>query len=281
MEIVMEKIKLMVNGTPGNMAVNVSKHALADDRFELVPYSLTGPEIDFDTFDIQGQPVHLLHPDKRDKAITEIVRNQGPFISVDYTHPTAVIDNALFYCKHRLPFVMGTTGGDRDKLLKEVTDAQLPAVIAPNMAKQIVGLQAMMAYGASNFPGLFKGYSLEVKESHQQGKADTSGTAKAMVKYFNDMGTPFSENQIHQERNPKTQAEVWGIPKAYLGGHAWHTYTLRSEDGTVLLSFTHNVNGREVYMKGSLDAALFLQKKISAGEPGKVYSMIEVLKERV
>ena len=56
------------------------------------------------------------------------------------------------------------------------------------MARQIVGLQAMMAYGAENFPELFQGYTLEVHESHQQGKADTSGTAKDIVSYFNAMG---------------------------------------------------------------------------------------------
>ena len=72
--------------------------------------------------------------------------------------------------------------------LYEVTAAGLPAVIAPNMAKQIVGLQAMMAYAAENSPGLFTGYSLTVRESHQAGKADTSGTAKAIVGYFNQMG---------------------------------------------------------------------------------------------
>ena len=32
---------------------------------------------------------------------------------VDYTHPSAVNANAVFYARHHLPFVMGTTGGDR------------------------------------------------------------------------------------------------------------------------------------------------------------------------
>ena len=32
----MNRIKLMVNGLPGNMATNVVKHALEDNRFELI-----------------------------------------------------------------------------------------------------------------------------------------------------------------------------------------------------------------------------------------------------
>ena len=33
----MNRIKIMVNGLPGNMATNVVKHTLEDDRFELIP----------------------------------------------------------------------------------------------------------------------------------------------------------------------------------------------------------------------------------------------------
>jgi 4-hydroxy-tetrahydrodipicolinate reductase len=146
------------------------------------------------------------------------------------------------------------------------------------MARQIVGLQAMLSYGAENFPGLFDGYTLEVKESHQKGKADTSGTAKAIVGYFNTMGTPFSEEDIQMERDPENQKNEWHIPEAHLSGHAWHTYTLRSEDNTVLFSFTHNVNGRDVYMKGTLEAVAFLAKKIEDGAGARIYSMIDVLK---
>ena len=173
----------------------------------------------------------------------------GNFLSVDYTHPSAVNPNAEFYCLHGLPFVMGTTGGDRQKLEDTVRSSAIAAVVAPNMAKQIVGFQAMMEYAAQTFPDLFKGYRLSIRESHQQTKADTSGTAKAMVRIFNRLGTPFTEDQIRMERDPQIQKTAWGIPEEHLGGHAWHTYTLVSEDGTVRFEFTHNVNGREIYVQ--------------------------------
>ena len=118
---------------------------------------------------------------------------------------------------------MGTTGGDRQKLETTVVSSSIAAVIAPNMAKQIVGFQAMMEYAADTFPNLFKGYSLEVKESHQAGKADTSGTAKAMVGYFNRLGLSYSADDIVQIRNPQIQKSQWGIPEKYLAGHGWHT----------------------------------------------------------
>jgi 4-hydroxy-tetrahydrodipicolinate reductase len=269
----------MVNGIPGNMAVNAAKHALNDSRFELIPRSLTGPEITDSEYVLGSLTIRLTRPDMRDQVLEEIKKNEGAFITVDYTHPSAVNANAEFYCKNGLPFVMGTTGGDRKKLEDTVNASSVPAVIAPNMAKQIVGFQAMMAYAAEAFPGLFDGYALEIRESHQKGKADTSGTAKAMVQYFNKLGTPFSEDGIIKERDPEVQKNTLGIPEEYLSGHGWHTYTLISNDNTVKFQFVHNVNGRDVYAKGTLDAVAYLSRKLNQGVKGKVYSMIDVLKD--
>ena len=273
----MEPIQVMINGLPGNMSQVVLRHILEDDRFKPLPYALTGPEITDDQF-AQGQiDIRLIRPDERDNAVDEIRASAGAFISVDYCHPSAVNANADFYCAHGLPFVMGTTGGDRKKLETSVTASSIAAVIAPNMAKQIVGFQAMMDYASKTFPNLFEGYTLTVKESHQHGKADTSGTAKAMVKYFNALGTPFAEQDIEKERDPQKQKEQWRIPEPYLAGHGWHTYSLLSADKTVRFAFTHNVNGREIYAAGTLDAIVFLQNKLSHGVKGKVFTMIDVL----
>ena len=273
----MSTIKVMVNGLPGNLARKVAGYLLTDGRFELVPHSLTGPEIQESEDIIDGLSVKLIQADQRNSQIEQIKQSLGEFLSVDFTHPSAVNSNAEFYCRYGLPFVMGTTGGDRQKLEAMVVSSSIAAVIAPNMAKQIVGFQAMMEYAADNFPDLFKGYSLEVKESHQQGKADTSGTAKAMVGYFQRLGISFSADEIIRMRDPEVQKTQWGIPEEYLSGHGWHTYSLVSEDQTVRFEFTHNVNGREVYVRGTVDAILYLSKKVQAGARGQMFNMIDVL----
>ena len=274
----MNPIKVMVNGIPGNMAVLVAIHILDDDRFELVPESLTGPEIQDAEHTVGTLGINLIRPEMRAQTISDIKTAHGDFFSVDYSHPAAVNVNAEFYCKFNLPFVMGTTGGDRKQLEDTVVSSSIAAVIAPNMAKQIVGFQAMMAYAADAFPDLFKGYELEIRESHQKGKADTSGTAKAMVAYFNKMGLPFSEEDIIKIRDPETQKPQWGVPDQYLGGHGWHTYVLVSKDQTVRFEFSHNVNGREVYASGTLDALIYLFDKVKAGAKGQMFTMIDVLK---
>ena len=268
---------VMVNGLPGKMATKVYEHLLnvITKKHSFLGgvrlVSLTGPEIGQKQISINGTEIQLIKPNERKKK--RWFKNI-PTIAVDFSHPSAVIENAKFYCSQGMPFVMGTTGGDREKLEEIVKKSQNCAVIAPNMAKQVVAFQAMMEFAANNFSDAFRGYSLEIVESHQKGKADTSGTAKAMVKHFNDLGISFSKEQIVMVRDVAMQLYL-GIPEEALKGHGWHTYTLCSSDNNILFRFTHNVNGRDIYAAGTLDAIKFLSENI---KPGKIYSMIDVLK---
>jgi len=328
-------MRIMVNGLPGNMATKVAEHVVKSDDMELIIFALTGSEISKKTCSVNGREVDLIKPEERDSKIKAIIASYGSFISVDFTQPSAIEDNIDFYCRNGLPFVCGTTGGKRDSpepgadnsdtIQQKVRDSGIVAVIAPNMAKQIVALQAFMENYARRYPNAMKGYELAISESHQKGKKDTSGTAKAMIDYFNKLGIPFEKEQITMIREPDEQREI-GIPEEYLSGHGWHTYEILAPDSTralitfkeavwrflsedkafrsysitksskyltrvsldetvtfharleedSLLVFSHNVNGRDIYVP--LDAIRFLQRKVEAGEKGKVYSMIDVLK---
>ncbi len=277
----MEKINLMINGLPGNVAAKMAQFAIADERFNVIAYSLTGQEIENKICSIDSINFELVKPDIRDKKIQEIKSRFASFVAIDYTHPLAVNKNALFYTQNLIPFVMGTTGGDRVKLEQLVSASSIKAVIAPNMAKQIVGFQAMMEYAANTFPNLFEGYTLNIVESHQKGKADTSGTAKAMVEHFNKLGTDFNVNDIEMVRDPELQEKEWKIPKEHLAGHGWHTYTLKAKDGSALFEFKHNINGRDIYVNGTFDAVLFLKEKLAEHDnPKKLYTMIDVLNRK-
>jgi 4-hydroxy-tetrahydrodipicolinate reductase len=278
----MKPVFVMINGLPGNVAATMARAAVSDPRFQFIPVSLTGPDIPDSFVRIGNIDITLIKPDARKTAIEEIRHQFGDFIAIDYTHPSAVNANARFYIHHHIPFVMGTTGGDRQKLETEVSQGNVPAVIAPNMAKQIVGFQAMMAFAADQFPGLFKGYTLEIKESHQQGKADTSGTARAMVEYFNLLGVDFKPEQIQQIRDPDVQKNQWQVPEKYLSGHGWHTYTLTAPDGSALFEFRHNVNGRQIYVEGTFDAVLFLKNQLAdPRRTRRLFSMMDVLNSPV
>lgn len=147
------------------------------------------------------------------------------------------------------------------------------------MGKQVVAFLAAMEIMAEQFPGAFSGYSLQVMESHQASKLDTSGTAKAVISCFQKLGVPFKLDQIQQIRDPKQQVEMVGVPEEYLNGHAFHMYHLTSPDQTVSFEFQHNVCGRSIYAEGTIDATIFLAKKIQLGTEQRIYNMIDVLRE--
>jgi 4-hydroxy-tetrahydrodipicolinate reductase len=285
-------VSIMMNGLPGAMGREIAAAALRRG-VRLAPFALTGPgfggEVCVD--DARGGApvaVRLYEPAERAalaaRAAAEFPR-PGSLVAVDFTHPSAVNENAAWYAAQRLPFVMGTTGGDRAALLRDAAAAGAYAVVAPNMCKQIVALQAALAQMAADFPGSFAGYALRVVESHQSTKADTSGTAKAVSDSLAALcGAPFAHDSIERVREPAAQLAGGGaahegvspVPAAALDGHAFHTYSLKA-DG-VEFQIRHNVSGRATYAEGTIDAVRFLASRVAAGSEQRLFSMIDVLK---
>ena len=269
------KVPILVNSCAGRMGFATAE-SVVYAGMELVPVSFASVS-DTEVMKVEDVPVEVFPVEKRDDVIKDVISQYPDLLVIDFTLPDAVNSNAEFYIKHNLPFVMGTTGGDRVKLLKDVEEAGLYSVIAANMGKQIVALQAMLQYAAKEFPGAFSGYKLDVVESHQSTKVDTSGTAKDIVLSFNNLGMPCEEKDIRKVREAKQQMEEMNVPEEYLTGHAFHTYTLTSDDDTVSFQFQHNVCGRRFYAEGSVDAALFLANQIANKSDKKLFNMIDVL----
>jgi 4-hydroxy-tetrahydrodipicolinate reductase len=283
-------LRIMVNGMPGPMATAAAEACLRKG-LKLAPVAMTGPGIEPRTITVSdavsGASADVLLVPATDEGRAEIAASiagvraavgRDNLLAIDYTHPSAVNDNAIFYAENGLPFVMGTTGGDRDRLAEDVRSRGAFAVIAPNMGKQIVAMQAGLEDLASRFPSAFEGYRLEVTESHQKKKADTSGTAKAVISSL----VRLSDCDFDAERDVRMLRDdesslAFGVSEGALGGHAFHTYTLTSPDGSVQFELKHNVEGRTVYAEGTADAVKFLAAKVATGMEGRVFSMIDVL----
>ncbi|GJV24610.1 dihydrodipicolinate reductase [Tanacetum coccineum] len=271
-------LPIMVNSCMGKMGEAVIEAGISAG-LHIVPASFGIQKDAGKTVEVGGKNIQVYGPSERETALASIVEQYQNLIVVDFTVPNAVNENAELYCKSGVPFVMGTTGGDRDLLYKTVQDANLYAVISPQMGKQVVAFLAAMDIMSKQFPGAFSGYTLEVLESHQATKLDTSGTAKAVISCFQKLGVDFDIDQVQLIRDPKQQVEMVGVPEEHLNGHAFHMYHLTSPDGTVSFEFQHNVCGRSIYAEGAIDAALFLAKKIQSKADKKIYDMIDVLRE--
>lgn len=290
----------MVNGMPGPMAVETAKACL-DRGFNLLPLGFTGPSGKTKSIKVEGETTSVTVELTKGPGISEegrvceaserlaALKSQYPdLVIIDYTNPSAALKNLQCYVENDCDFVMGTTGEDFSVLqtsFYKKNPAGTPgcmAVIAPNMAKQIVAVQATLLDMAKRFPGSFVNYDLEVVESHQSTKADTSGTAKAIVTHLSTLnGGDYHANidKIVKIRN-KDQQIQFGVPESFLSGHAFHTYTLKSKDGSVHFELKHNVCGRRVYAEGTADAVEFLRKVRSEGGDAslkRLFNMIDVL----
>ncbi|CAO2833520.1 unnamed protein product [Amaranthus hypochondriacus] len=271
-------LPIMVNSCMGKMGKAVIEASI-NAGLHIIPVSLGAQEESGQSVQVGDKEIQVHGPLEREDVLASVYDEYPNLIVVDYTIPNAVNDNAELYCKIGVPFVMGTTGGDRERLHKTVEDSKNYAVISPQMGKQVVAFLAAMEIMAEQFPGAFAGYSLQVMESHQANKKDASGTAKAVISCFQKLGVDFDMDQIQLVRDPKLQIEMVGVPEEHIAGHAFHMYHLTSPDQTVSFEFQHNVCGRSIYAEGTVDAVLFLAKKVQSKAGKRIYNMIDVLRE--
>jgi len=180
------------------------------------------------------------------------------------------------YCKNKIPFITGTTGGNRQLLTKLVEESEISAVIAPNMSVPIVMLMDMIAFAATNYPNALRDWELQIVEGHQASKKDVSETTLAIGELVKDLSVNYSSSHMRAVRD-EIEQRLMGIPEFALGGHGWHKYSLISPDGNVMLGFEHNINGRDTYVNGTLMALDFLIKKVAESVKGKCFLMKDVM----
>ncbi|WVZ56206.1 hypothetical protein U9M48_006774 [Paspalum notatum var. saurae] len=289
---------ILVNGCTGKMGLSAAEAAVLRG-LHLVPISFSRKEKVEKTIQVGQTDIQIYGPSAREDILSSVIDEFPDVIVVDYTAPDSVNSNAELYCKLGLPFVMGTTGGNRQLLYKSVQDSTNYALISPQMSKEVAAFVALMKIFAEQFPGALSGYHLEVLESHQAGKLDTSGTAKDVIACFENLGVPYdmnrfrnpdidiviiTDNYIHgtmmvKIRDPEQQLEMVGVPEEHIEGHAFHLYHLTSPDDKVSFEFQHNVCGRSIYAEGTIDAAIFLHRKVQSKDPKRIYDMVDVLRE--
>ena len=139
----MKQPAILVSSCTGKMGQSVGEAALRAG-LELVPYTFcsTDDAKKMKSVKVGGKDVQLVPPGPERTALFLQLQKQYPLmIAVDYTVPDVIHDMVSMYLSNRIPFVMGTTGGDRERIAREVLASGVPAVIAPNMGKQIVAFQ--------------------------------------------------------------------------------------------------------------------------------------------
>lgn len=155
--------------------------------------------------------------------------------------------------RFKKPLVIGTTGLNSEQVKRiEKTAAHIPVVYSPNMSVGVNLLFKLIGEAAAKL----KNYNARIKEAHHIHKKDSpSGTAKKIAEIIADQAGKSVDN-IEAIR----EGEIIGD----------HEVIFESDLDTVVLS--HSAKTRDIFAKGSLEAAVWLVNK-----PAGFYSMQDVL----
>lgn len=263
------KTPILIAGLPGKMATLIAEALTQNENYYLLPIAIASNRHVAEVVRFGEKVIQLV-----DSFID--VRQSDGIIAIDFTIPQSAVDNAINYARLGIPFVMGTTGGNREILEKVVKESKISAVIAPNMAVEVVALQDELNDLLQNSPRAFEGWQMTIRESHQAAKKDVSGTAIAFRIQLEALGAVM-EGEIESIRDPEKQREL-GIQN--LGGHAYHWIRLVSPDGKIK-EYQTAIEGRQPYVEGTLMAVEFLRRKIKQGSRGEIFTMSDVIRARI
>lgn len=307
-----DKKTIMISGLDGKMATILAQGILRiENEKDYFPVPLvlcnvgfTGKSANYDTIIAanHSKGIHLIEPKDHgaflanpcayyNKLITDDKPKKEDELKINYIIDACkgegVADrNAKMYAKHKIPFVMLSTGAyDEYTHIDRVTkEAGIPCVAAPNMDARIVAWMYAIQKMSEDLFGAFKGANVDLIESHQadkvnkNGKPETSGTMKQMLRYTSELVVKDCIiDDIKSIRDPNIQKKELKIPDKYISWHAYHLIRFSSDYGgnpdSEEIVFTRH--GGECYKDGAMRALEYLIK--GHPTPGR-HTMIDVMK---
>lgn len=182
-------------------------------------------------------------------------------VVIDFSHPSAIIENIRAYASLKVNAVIGTTGW-YDKLPqveKLVKKAGIGLIYAGNFSIGVNTFYAIVAE-ASRRISAAGGYDVGIHEVHHTGKADApSGTA-------HEIGQTILANYPNKKRilldnvEQPVPPEALQISSSRLG-KVVGIHTVSFDSGADTITLTHTGKNRDGYTAGALQAAKFIVGK--------------------
>ena len=91
----MQPINVMINGLPGNVSRVIADHIQGDSRFNLLPWSLTGPEIEDPACEVGPLTIKLVKPDNRSLSSASSATLNPIATSISLNTPAIAITTKL------------------------------------------------------------------------------------------------------------------------------------------------------------------------------------------
>ena len=224
-------IKLAISGCHGRMGNRITHLALQDKDLTITAL-LERPDHPKAKEAIGGHPVN-----------TDNDALKGSSVLIEFTLPSATLENLAACLKHNVKMVIGTTGF-KPQEIKQIKQAskKIPIVFASNMS---VGVNILFKLIQIASEKTKPNYSINISETHHVHKLDApSGTAKTLA-------------EIVEKSAGKKVEDIKSIREGEVIGD--HTVVFESSEDIITIS--HHAKSRDIFAKGALIAAKFLANK--------------------
>lgn len=273
---------LIIMGAAGRMGSTLVRLGLESDDFHIA--AVVDPKIDL------KEPFALIPLVNSDclvaNSLEEIFEVQEKTMAhesckkaviIDFTAPSATMQNAKLAVKYGVAHVIGTTGISPEE--KEVLvdfAKKTPLLLSPNMS---VGVNVLLDILPKLTAMLGESYDTDIMEIHHNRKKDApSGTALRLAeavaegkqKNLSDVACYHREGIIGERPHDEIGLQT------IRGGDVVGVHTIYYMGAGERIEVTHQAHSRDNFANGALRAALWLANQ----KPEKLYTMKDVLAEK-
>lgn len=208
-------------------------------------------------------------------ALVQAISQSGAEGVIDFSHPSAVLDNIKALLPTKLPLVIGTTGWTQhEQMVCEWAASSGGTIIRSANFSVGVNLFYRIVEETAKLFANFEEYDMAIWEAHHTRKADSpSGTALEIAKRVmacNSNKTEIVTDAFHD----KPRAEQLHVSSTRVGSVPG-THTLFVDSPADTIEITHRARSREGFACGAVRALERLDAALKDGllEKGKLYGM--------
>ncbi|MFN8007018.1 MAG: 4-hydroxy-tetrahydrodipicolinate reductase [Terriglobia bacterium] len=180
-------------------------------------------------------------------------------VSIEFTHPGAVLDNIRSLAALKIPMVVGTTGWYQQlpQVEEWVRNAGVGLIYAPNFSLGVNLFYQIVAKAAGVFQP-FAEYDVGLSEVHHRQKLDSpSGTAKKLIEILL-RGLPRKKRAVTGSPQHPLQEDDLQVTSSRVG-HVPGIHTVLFDSSADSIELTHTVRSREGFASGAIMAAEWIQ----------------------
>ena len=257
----MAKIKIAVAGCLGRMGQEISKQILKNKNLEFVGGFEHKKHKDI------NKPLNKVSSVQSSKMVTanaaQLIKEAN--VIIDFTTPGSTLDNLKIASTNKTAVVIGTTGmTDIQKKKVKSYSKKIPILMSSNMSVGVNLLFNLVQQTASVLKDT--DYDIEIAETHHKHKKDApSGTALSLGDYAAEgRKTNLNKSKVLDRTKKLISRKKGDIGFSVTrGGEIAGEHTVSFIGQNDRVDLVHKANDRSIFVKGAIDAAIFITKKKS------------------